>query len=202
MQRSAGILLPVFSLPSPYGIGSLGQEARKFAQFLKEAGQTWWQILPLSPTGAGDSPYTSLSTFAGNPLLIDLDLLAEDGLLTPEELEGAKVPGGTPIDYPALYRSRDALLHQAFLRLDSTCAQAVHDFADQTPWLREYALFRAVKSHFQEAPWQAWPDEGLRRHDKAAVEHWNGVLAEDVAFHCTVQYWFFTQWAEIGRAHV
>ena len=86
MERSAGILLPIFSLPSPYGIGSLGQEARAFADFLHAAGQRWWQILPVGPTGAGDSPYTSVSTFAGNPLLIDLKTLAEEGLLEESDL--------------------------------------------------------------------------------------------------------------------
>ena len=84
MKRSAGILLPIFSLPSEYGIGSLGAEARAFANFLQDAGQSWWQILPVGPAGAGDSPYASESTFAGNPLFIDLDLLAKDGLLTEE----------------------------------------------------------------------------------------------------------------------
>lgn len=200
MQRSAGILLPVFSLPSPYGIGSIGKEARAFAAFLKEAGQTWWQILPLGPTGAGDSPYTSLSTFAGNPLLIDLDLLAEDGLLTPEELDSARVPEGAPIDYAALYDSREKLFRQAFLRLDSDRAQAVRSFADAHPWMREYALYRAAKSHFQDAPWYEWSDEALRRHDDAAVELWRGKLTEDVAYHCTVQYWFFTQWQALKTA--
>ena len=82
MERSAGILLPVFSLPGPYGIGSLGREARAFADFLRDAGQKWWQVLPVGPTGAGNSPYTSVSTFAGNPLLIDLEDLRDRGLLT------------------------------------------------------------------------------------------------------------------------
>ena len=91
MKRSAGILLPVFSLPSPYGIGSLGAEARAFVDFLHAAGQSWWQVLPVGPAGDGNSPYTSESTFAGNPYFIDLDLLAEEGLLTKSELENAKV---------------------------------------------------------------------------------------------------------------
>ena len=94
MRRSAGILLPIFSLPSDYGIGSLGKEARAFADFLHAAGQSWWQILPVGPTGAGDSPYTSVSTFAGNPLLIDLEGLAAEGLLDAADLEDAKVPAG------------------------------------------------------------------------------------------------------------
>lgn len=98
MERSAGILLPVFSLPGPYGIGSLGREARAFAEFLHNAGQRWWQVLPVGPTGAGNSPYTSESTFAGNPLLIDLEDLRDRGLLTEAELSAARVPEGAPID--------------------------------------------------------------------------------------------------------
>ena len=117
MERSAGILLPVFSLPWPYGIGSLGREARAFAEFLHNAGQRWWQVLPVGPTGAGNSPYTSESTFAGNPLLIDLEDLRDRGLLTEAELSAARVPEGAPIDYAALYESREALLRRAFSRL-------------------------------------------------------------------------------------
>ena len=118
MERSAGILLPVFSLPGPYGIGSLGREARAFAEFLHNAGQRWWQVLPVGPTGAGNSPYTSESTFAGNPLLIDLEDLRDRGLLTEAELSAARVPEGAPIDYAALYESREPLLRRAFSRLD------------------------------------------------------------------------------------
>ena len=103
MKRSAGILLPIFSLPSEYGIGSLGAEARAFANFLQDAGQSWWQILPVGPAGAGDSPYASESTFAGNPLFIDLDLLGKDGLLTEEEL-------------PDLFENQDILEHEIQIR--------------------------------------------------------------------------------------
>ena len=99
MKRSAGILLPVFSLPSPYGIGSLGSGARRFADFLQEAGQSWWQILPVGPTGHSNSPYTSESTLAGNPFFIDLELLAEDFFLNSEDLVTARVPYRDQIDY-------------------------------------------------------------------------------------------------------
>ena len=98
MERSAGILLPIFSLPGSYGAGVLGREAREFVDFLHDAGQRWWQILPIGPTGAGNSPYTSESTFAGNPLLIDLERLAEEGLLDRADLEAAKVPSSARID--------------------------------------------------------------------------------------------------------
>ena len=113
MERSAGILLPVFSLPGAYGIGALGREARAFAEFLHNAGQRWWQVLPVGPTGAGNSPYTSESTFAGNPLLIDLEDLRDRVLLTEAELSDARVPEGAPIDYAALYERREPLLRRA-----------------------------------------------------------------------------------------
>lgn len=201
LKRSAGILLPIFSLPSPYGIGSLGREAREFADFLHEAGQAWWQILPVGPTGAGDSPYTSVSTFAGNPLFLDLEALAADGLLDLADLDTARVPAVDKIDYTALYARREPLLRKAFSRLDGMRAQAVRDFMARNPWLREYALYRAVKTHFDDRAWFDWPDEGLRRHEPAAVERWRVELAEDVAFHAAVQYWFFTQW-EALKKHV
>lgn len=199
IKRSAGILLPIFSLPSPYGIGSLGREARAFADFLHDAGQAWWQILPVGPTGAGDSPYTSVSTFAGNPLFLDLETLAADGLLDRADLDAARVPAGDKIDYAALYAVREPLLRKAFAHLDGEQAQAVRDFTDRNPWLREYALYRAVKTHFGDRAWFDWPDEALRRHESAAVERWRVELAEDVAYHAAVQYWFSTQWEALKK---
>lgn len=199
MKRSSGILLPVFSLPGRYGIGSLGREARAFADFLHAAGQTWWQILPVGPTGAGDSPYTSVSTFAGNHLFIDLEQLAADGLLDQADLDAAAVPNTDKIDYAALCQTREPLLRKAFSRLSGQQAQAVREFTERNPWLKEYALYRAVKTHFDDKAWFDWPDEALRRHDGAAVERWRVELAEDVAFHAAVQYWFFTQWEALKR---
>ena len=199
IKRSAGILLPIFSLPSPYGIGSLGAGARAFADFLHDAGQSWWQILPVGPTGAGNSPYTSASTFAGNPLFLDLEALAEDGLLDRADLAAARLPAADKIDYDAVYAVREPLLRKAFSRLSGEKAQAVRTFADNTPWLKEYALFRAAKTRFQGRAWYDWPDEALRRHESAAVERWRVELAEDVAFHETVQYWFFTQWEALKK---
>ena len=194
MERSSGILLPVFSLPGAYGIGSLGREARAFADFLRDAGQKWWQVLPVGPTGAGNSPYTSASTFAGNPLLIDLEDLWDRGLLTEAELSAARMPEGAAIDYAALYETREPLLRRAFSRLDGGEAQAVRNFAAANPWLREYALYRALKAHFGEAAWYDWPDKALRDHDPAALDAWRTRLADNVAFHETVQSWFFSQW--------
>ena len=199
MKRSSGILMPIFSLPGRYGIGSLGAEARDFAAFLHDAGQSWWQILPVGPTGAGDSPYTSVSTFAGNPLFVDLDTLAADGLLTPDELAAAQVPQNQRIDYAALHKSREALLRTAFSRISPEEAEAARAFRERTPWLKEYTLYQAAKNHFGGAAWFDWPVEALRRHDSGAVEHWRGQLAEDIAFHTWVQYCFFTQWAALKK---
>ena len=199
MRRSAGILLPIFSLPSDYGIGSLGKEARAFADFLHAAGQSWWQILTVGPTGEGNSPYTSMSTFAGNPLFIDLDLLAADGLLDRSDLTAAKVPAGDQIEYNALHKTREALLRKAFRRAKGKEDKEVRTFTERNPWAREYALYRAAKTHFDGKPWYDWPDEALRRHESAAVERWREKLAEEVSFHTYIQYWFFTQWESLKQ---
>lgn len=199
MKRSAGILLPVFSLPSPYGIGSLGAEARAFVDFLHAAGQSWWQVLPVGPAGKGNSPYTSESTLAGNPYFIDLDALAEAGLLKKKELEAAQVPASDKIDYPAVKKNRDALLRKAFSRVSGQEAEAVQLFTKRNPWLKDYALYCAAKKHFCGSIWCDWPDEALRRHKKAAVDQWRAKLAEDVAFHCCVQYWFSCQWDALKK---
>ena len=200
MNRSAGILMPLFSLPSPYGIGSLGREARAFADFLHDAGQAWWQVLPVGLAGAGESPYASPSTFAGNPLYIDLEQLAEEGLLTEAELRSARLPVSEQVDYAAVKALREPLLRKAFSRVTGEQAQAAREFAEKNPWVREFALYQAARVRFG-TPWYEWPDEALRRHEPTALEHWRGMLAEDVAYHTWVQYWFFRQWAAL-KAYV
>ena len=197
MRRSAGILLPIFSLPSDYGIGSLGKEARAFADFLHDAGQSWWQILPVGPVGSGNSPYASPSTFAGNPLFIDLDALGAEGLLTAAELAAARVPSTDKVDYETLKATREPLLRKAFSRMSPEGLAAVEAFAAQNPWVREYALYCAARAHFGGAAWYDWPDEGLRRHEPWALGTWRETLRDEVAFHTCVQYWFFTQWAAL-----
>ena len=139
-MRASGILMPVFSLPGPFGIGTLGKEAFAFVDFLAEAKQTYWQILPIGPTGYGDSPYQSFSAFAGNPYFIDYRLLAADGLLTADEVPAAQPVG--PIDYGALYNERPVLLKKAADRLLAAPTPAYEDFCDaQDFWLEDYALF-------------------------------------------------------------
>src|SRR5699024_4443187 len=143
-MRASGILMPVFSLPGPYGIGTLGHEAYRFVDFLAEAKQTFWQILPIGPTGYGDSPYQSFSAFAGNPYFIDFGLLAQQGLLTEEELPSAEEVG--PIQYGALYNQRPLILARAAQRLLAAPSPAYQRFCEeQASWLEDYALFMAIK---------------------------------------------------------
>ena len=187
--------MPVSSLPSPYGIGTLGAEARKFADFLAEGGQSCWQLLPVGPTGFGDSPYQSFSSFAGNPYFIDLDALAGEGLLEPSEFRGLDW-GADPekVDYGLLYVTRYPVLRKACARL---LAQGRPDFADfcreQADWLEDYALFMALKDAHGGASWFQWPEE-LRLRRPGALERARRDLAEDVAFWRAVQYLFFHQW--------
>lgn len=197
MARSAGILLPVFSLPSDYGIGSLGAEAREFLDFLRAAGQTWWQMLPLTPGGGGNSPYSSVSSFAGNPLLLDLPLLKEDGLLTAAEVESARVPGHAAIDYGAVLASREKLLRLAFRRGWVRDEKRVAAFRARCPWVEDYALYLAAKDRFGGKCWLDWPDEALRNHAPEAVEAWREELSQDVSFHLYVQYLFDAQWTAL-----
>ncbi len=198
MERSAGILMPIFSLPGDYGIGTLGREARDFVDFLQRAGQRWWQILPVGVVGAGNSPYASPSTFAGNPLFIDLEQLELAGLLDPEDLRAARFPQGGRVDYETLEQVREPLLRKAFSRVSGGMAQSVREFAESHPWVKEFALFRAAHLRFNK-PWYAWEDEALRRHEWYAVEFWRRQLAEEVAYHTCVQFWFFRQWDALRR---
>ena len=144
-MRACGILMPVFSLPGPFGIGTLGEEAFSFVDFLARAKQTYWQILPIGPTGYGDSPYQSFSAFAGNPYFIDFRVLHEQGYLTADEIP-AEVPVG-PVDYGVLYQQRPVVLQKAADRLLAAASVEYKDFCTaQSFWLDDYALFMAVKA--------------------------------------------------------
>ena len=198
MDRASGILLPTPALPSPYGIGTLGKAAYAFADFLHAAGQRYWQLLPLGPTSYGDSPYQSFSTFAGNPYFIDLDLLAEEGLLDKEDLAAADW-GNDPryVDYGKIYEVRFDVLRRAFLRGRERDREAVERFQAENPWLKNYALYMAVKAHFGMKSWLEWPDEAIRVRAPEAVARYEKELAEDVAFYTYLQYLFFKQWGEL-----
>ena len=187
--------MPIFSLPSPYGIGTLGAEARKFADFLAAGGQSCWQLLPVGPTSYGDSPYQSYSSFAGNPYFIDLDLLAEDGLLELEEYQSLDW-GADParVDYGLMYRTRYPVLSKACDRLLARNLPAFAAFCgEQRDWLEDYALFMALKSQHDGAAWFQWPRE-LRLREPAALAAARRELAGETYFWKAVQYLFFSQW--------
>ena len=203
MQRMSGILMPVFSLPSPYGIGSMGRAAYAFADFLRAAGQSLWQVLPLGPTSYGDSPYQSFSSHAGNPYFIDLDMLTADGLLTAAEAAAPRW-GDDPgrVDYGALYASRFDVLAKAKARGWERDREAVRAFETENAlWLPDYALFMALKRHFGMKAWTDWPDEDIRRHRPEAVARWRTALQEDVELFTYIQFLFFRQWAAL-KAYV
>ncbi len=195
MDRHSGILMHISSLPSPYGIGTLGREAYAFADFLRAAGQKYWQLLPLGPTSYGDSPYQSFSTFAGNPYFIDLDLLAEDGLLSPSDMEAEDWGGQRRyVDYGRIYAARFGLLRKAFQAGYPRDRAAVEAFCRENKWLDNYALYMALKARFGMKSWLDWPDEDLRLRRAEALERAREELAEDIAFYAYLQYLFFRQW--------
>ena len=170
-MRASGILMHVTSLPGPNGIGAMGESARRFVDFLAQAGQRYWQILPLSPTGYGNSPYQSLSTFAGNQYLIDLETLVEEGLLRREEVDAVSWNQQEDrVDYGILYKNRRTVLYQAYERFLGMPNRAFHQFIQrQRDWLQDYALFMALKEEFQGKPWQEWPNDLRLRQPEAIV---------------------------------
>ena len=194
-MRKSGILLPISSLPSAYGIGSFSKEAYEFVDFLQEAGQKLWQILPLGPTGYGDSPYQSFSTFAGNPYFIDLEKLIEEGLLTKTEADACDF-GTHPeyIDYEKMYFSRFEVLYKAFERFRAVTRPAYNEFLrDNAGWLEDYAFYMAVKNHFDGHSWLEW-DEDIKLREPEAVSTYKEKLKHDIDFYKFQQYEFYKQW--------
>ncbi len=203
MARSAGVLLSITSLPSPYGIGTIGKEAREFADYLKKAGQKIWQILPVGPTSYGDSPYQSFSTYAGNPYLIDLDTLAAEGLVTKEQLDSFDWCWcDTVVDYEKIYNSRFKVLRIAFENFKQNADKTKYnEFTEQnSEWLNNYALYMAVKNSFDMISWTEWPED-IKMREEDAIEYYEQELADDIYFWKFVQYKFYEQW-ESFRAYV
>ncbi len=192
-MRKSGILMHITSLPGPCGVGSMGKTAYDFVDFLKAAGQSYWQILPLSPTGYGDSPYQSFSTFAGNHYLIDLGILVDRGLLEREELEG--IDWGAEesrVDYGRLYTERSRLLKLAHSRFVEN--REYEEFVrDNLLWLEDYALFMAIKEHFHGRDWQNWSVSLLMRLPPV-MDAYREELREAIRFQYFLQYEFFRQW--------
>ena len=198
MSREAGILMPVSSLPGPYGIGDLGETAYRFVDFLARAGQTYWQILPLNPPNhnkSKDSPYQSFSAFAGNPYYIDLNRLVGEGVLLREEIDAVDF-GHDPehVDYDKMYANRFGLLRKAYERSGIADNPGYQRFIGENGWwLDDYALFMSLKVFFDQKEWPDWPED-ISRHWPNAVEYYHRKLYYDVEFHKYTQFKFFEQW--------
>lgn len=199
--RSSGILLHPTSLPGRYGIGDLGEWAYRFVDFLQESGQTLWQVLPLGPTSYGDSPYQALSTFAGNPLLISLDKLMGEGWLTQAELNDAPAFSNTRVEYGEVIDYHDSMLHLAFERFQKQASPGMKSgfrawCDEQAYWLEDYALFNALKRHFDKRPWTEW-DEGFALRDPDALagaqkDHDSAIVEQKFR-----QWLFFWHWMDL-----
>jgi len=197
-MRKAGILLPITSIPSKYGIGGFTKEAYEFVDFLEKAGQSYWQILPMGPTGFGDSPYQSFSSFAGNPYYISLDELIEDGYLTEEECQGLDYGRDErAVDYKKIYNTRLKLLVKAYRREELKNNQDYLDFVgENVKWLEDYALFMALKDYFDGRPFNEW-DFDIRVGNPRAKEEYSFRLQTEIGFWRYVQYKFFSQWKRL-----
>lgn len=200
MKRASGILLPVTSIPSEYGIGCFSKEAYKWIDQLKEAGQSYWQILPLSPTSYGDSPYQSFSSFAGNPYFIDLEQLIEEGVLTKEECSKADF-GDHPsyVDYGKIYENRFSLLRLAYERSNITTNPDYLKFIQENAeWLDDYALFMAVKNRFSGVSWDKWAED-IRKRWGFALDYYREQCYFDIEFYKYLQFTFRKQWDKLKK---
>lgn len=198
MIRSSGVLMHISSLPSPWGIGTLGKEAYRFIDFLHKAGQKYWQILPVCPTSFGDSPYQSFSTFAGNPYFIDLDLLSDEGFLKPsdyQQLDWGSDPES--VDYAKLYQHRFSVLKIAYQRWKEDHQETLSRFRQtQAHWITDYALFMSLKNKYGGKAWYEWP-QPYRLREKSALKEFQKSNAEDISFWIFVQSTFYEQWRKV-----
>lgn len=200
LQRGAGILLPISSLPSPYGIGTFGKAAYQFVDQLAKAGQRYWQVLPLGPTSYGDSPYQSFSAFAGNPYFIDLDVLCEEGLLKEDELRYIKWEERPDrVEYELLWKHRYEVLKQAFIRSNHKESEKYRHFLEENEqWIEDYGLFMACKEHFDHVEWLKW-DKDIRFRQPEAVQRYKKAYAQEMDFYYFLQYKFYEQWSKLKR---
>ena len=198
MKRASGLLLPVTSIPSKYGIGCFSKEAYQWIDQLKEAGQSYWQILPLAPTSYGDSPYQSFSSFAGNPYFIDLEQLIEEGVLTAEECDAIDF-GDHPnyVDYGKIYENRYALLRKAYERSNISENPDYQKFIwENASWLDDYALFMAVKKRFNGDSWDKWAED-IRKRWGFALDYYRRECYFDIEFYKYLQFKFREQWDKL-----
>lgn len=200
-MRRNGMLMPISSLPSKYGIGCFSKEAYEFVDVLKKSGQSLWQILPLGPTGYGDSPYQAFSTFAGNPYYIDLEALIEDGYITLEECGAADFGDDEEyVNYEKIYHARFLILKLAYERIKESGGLDEADYLafkeKESAWLEDYALYMAVKNRFQGRSWDEWAED-IRLRRPEAMAYYKEELKDEIEFYEYLQYLFYTQWMEL-----
>ena len=199
-KRQSGVLMHISSLPGKYGIGSFGQSAYDFVDFLVRTKQRYWQILPLGTTSYGDSPYQSFSAFAGNTYFIDFDILIEEGLLNESDVKGADF-GDNPrkVDYAKIFDARRPIMEKAVARfLKADDLSDYESFVEQNAaWLEVFAEYMAIKEHFDNLAWTEWPDEAIRRRDAASLASYREKLADKLTYHRVTQYLFFKQWLRL-----
>lgn len=195
MPRGSGVLLHISSLPGPYGIGCFGDEALEFAEKISSAGFSYWQVLPFSKPGSGDSPYQSFSAFAGNPYFIDPRQLHERGLISAYDLEDAIYTGPTySVDFPWLYENRARLFRKAYASITPEIRSEIESFLLTNSWLDDVALFETLKTIYEDLPWWDWSDDKHRLHDKDALDEIRSTYADEYFYFCFLQYEFFRQW--------
>ena len=210
IERSAGILMHISSLPSPFGIGTFGKTAYEFVDFVAQARHRYWQVLPLGPTTYGDSPYQSYSAFAGNPYFVDLEMLTDDGILDRNIYEDIDWGSGDYVDYEKVYNNRFTVLHEAYKNYRQKLSESRVKLAAGLPeykkfdnfnktnayWLDDYALFMALKWHFNQKSWQDW-DEDIKFRTQKGMQKYKELLADEIGFWKFVQYEFDKQWSEL-----
>ena len=194
MERGSGIIMHITSIPNKYGIGSFGEEAFKFVNFLKNAGQKYWQVLPLGPTGYGDSPYQCFSAFAGNPYFIGLDLLVKDGLLRLEDIENIDLGQEKErVDYYKIFKNKMEILKKAY----KNNKESLEEFKlENKKWIEDYGLFMALKNKFDLKAWYDW-DKDIRFREKEAMDKYKKELEDEIGYWIFLQYVFHKQWSSL-----
>ncbi len=195
LERSSGILMPVSSLPSKYGIGTLGKEAYNFVDFLHLSNQKYWQLLPMGPVSYGDSPYASFSVFAGNPYYIDLDVLIEEGLLSFEDCEILNV-NDKYVDYERQFNFRYKILHKAFVNSIGKYGNEINEFKDNNQWVDDYALFMSLKYYNNQKSWHEWEDK-ISKDNIKEIEKYRHMLKDDIEFWIFLQFMFYKQYTKL-----
>lgn len=200
IERGAGVLLHISSIPSDYGIGTMGKDAYEFIDCLKAAGQKYWQVLPVGQTSYGDSPYQSFSAFAGNPYFIDLDNLIEDGLI--EDSQVNSILWGRYaeyVDYEKIYEGRYKLLREAYKEWKNIDNEDYKSFeTDNQSWLEDYGLFMACKGHFENESWLMWEDD-IKNREESAMKKYRELLSDEIGFWKFLQYRFFNEWNKLKK---